>query len=110
MTTETTLLNSESHTTQAHSQRIAEMAAKTVPGMAHWAGSGPAGKTCRECSECTTHGYYSKGRKANGGLLKPVSCDKYKEMMRGAVVRFGHDREACRFFIEAAQPLSMKAV
>jgi hypothetical protein len=37
--------------TQGHSPEDAARIAATHPGQAHWAGSGPPGRTCHECIE-----------------------------------------------------------
>jgi hypothetical protein len=75
---------------------IDELAARTVQGMAHWAGSGPKMMTCRLCVFWQMQGYY-----AGGKGLKPGPCRKYSTMMRGAVGgRIPHDTSACKYFEE----------
>ncbi len=75
---------------------------RTVPGMAHWAGSGPKGKTCRQClfwDNCGADpGYYAKTGKHHGSI-KPRSCRKYQQMMNnieGPAVP--HTAAACKYF------------
>lgn len=63
--------------------RNSQQAFKTLPGMAHWAGSGPPGKTCGQCKE------YRKNR-----------CDKYRRMMERGGPQFGDGASACKFFVE----------
>lgn len=80
----------------------------TYPGMAHFAGTGPKGKTCRECVFWTNCGllvkYYSKSG-MYGGTIKPLACAKYKELMRGEIgPAVPHDASACKYFAETATP------
>ena len=49
------------------------MRERTIPGMAHWAGSGPKGKVCGECEFYTLH---------NIGIGRSPRCRKYFMMMR----------------------------
>jgi hypothetical protein len=80
----------------------------TYPGMAHFAGSGPVGKVCRECALWTgcgaQSGYYAKSGKF-GGMLKPRPCAKHKEMMAGEVgPGVPHDARACKYFSQNETP------
>jgi hypothetical protein len=81
---------------------------RTVPGMAYWAGSGPAGTTCRECVFWTgcgqEKGYYaSKGMKR--GTLKPRKCERYRQMMRGETgPAVPYLTAACKHFERNASP------
>lgn len=88
----------------APNKHLAEQQANTPPGMAHWAGTGPKGKQCRECLFWTgcggERGYYSGG---NG--LKPRSCKKYMDLMsgkRGPAVPYY--TPACRHFAQSDKP------
>lgn len=75
----------------------------TYPGMAAWAGRGPAGRTCRECSLFKSPGYYSaKGQK--GGGLKPGKCLWAVGGMKTSGKAFPHDAKACKHFIENPNP------
>ena len=51
-------------------EALEKMADATVPGMAHWAGSGPPGKTCRTCK-------YFGNRRDFGGKVRLRRCSKY---------------------------------
>lgn len=80
----------------------------TYPGMAHFAGSGPDQATCRGCAFWTgcgaEDGYYAKTGK-HGGTIKPRSCSKYRDMMRGDVgPGIPHDAAACKYFQENPTP------
>lgn len=81
---------------------------RTWPGMGHFAGSGPQGKTCRECKSWTgcghDYGYYAKGGK-HGGSIKPRPCQKYQELMGGEVgPPVPHNAAVCKYFAENAAP------
>lgn len=80
---------------------LADKANATDPGMAHFAGTGPAGKTCRECLQwtgCGASGYYSKTG-GKGGAIKPRACAKFRDLMRGQVgPAVGHWLRACKYF------------
>jgi len=75
---------------------------RTVPGMAHFAGTGPVGKTCRECLHWTGRGnesgYYAAGGKF-GGVLRNRSCEKYRSMMHDTVgPTVPYSAAACKYF------------
>jgi hypothetical protein len=72
--------------------RIANFQRDTAPGMAHWAGSGPANKFCTTCKLAEWNGYY-----ANKPLPKPITCAKYRAMM-GKAIPYTHGKKACRFY------------
>lgn len=83
----------------------------TYPGMAHFAGSGPAGVTCRQCRDWTgcgqESGYYAKKGK-HGGVLKPRPCGTYRALMGGEIgPAVPHDARACKYFIETPTPPSL---
>lgn len=81
---------------------------RTQPGMAHFAGTGPQGSTCRECLFWTgcgvDSGYYAKNGKHSGGL-KPRSCQKHRDLMRGDIGSpILHDTASCKYFSESVAP------
>lgn len=85
----------------------AAMAARvTHVGQAHFAGSGPPGRTCRECT------LWHWSAKVEGWsqlhVPKPSSCAKYKELMRAWGRRVPHGAMACRHFVmrDHAMPLT----
>lgn len=59
----------------------------TMPGMAHWAGTGPTDRTCRECR----HSGNVKRDKA--GFIKSITCSK------GSGKPFRHACAACKHFV-----------
>src|SRR5262245_43800608 len=72
---------------------LARQIAASVPGMAHWAGTGPRGKHCGECKYLTFIAV---------GTGKSARCGNYK-MMMGAYDRgkLPIQTPACRHFEEA---------
>lgn len=59
-------------------------------------GTGPTGKTCRECKHWQCAGYY-----ATSGLLKNSPCGKYTSMMNGVVgAAVPHYAPSCKYFDE----------
>lgn len=80
--------------------------AKTPPGMAFWAGTGPTGKTCRECSHYGFNGYTSS-KSANGGTLKNGPCERYVSQM-GRAYRVPFDTASCKFFEQNPTPPSIQ--
>lgn len=82
--------------------------AQTFPGMAHFARSGPEGKTCRHCLSWTgcggETGYYAK-KGIYGGQLKPRSCVRYRTMMQDEIgPGVPHTAPACKYFSENTSP------
>lgn len=87
------------------------MARRTHPGMAHFAGTGPAGATCRECvffgASFNTAGRFNYSSKTGGkgGQIKPHPCEKFRQMMNGKVGNgVPEDASACKYFDRNANP------
>lgn len=81
----------------------------TYKGMAHIAGTGPRGATCRTCtkwgnrSERDRHtGYYGNGNKDRAGCLKDGYCNH--PIPGKADKRFPHYASACRFYEPNGNP------
>ncbi len=79
---------------------------ETPPGMAHWTGTGPKGKVCRECVHYVSDARYSANSPGHAkNQLKPGWCKKTKELqggMKGPV--FPTESKACRHFEESPNP------
>lgn len=89
-------------------EEFARLAVKTYVGMAHLAGSGPAGMTCRECAFWKHRGTWAKADFVSQGEPHPAVCQRYKAFTfkrRGYAVP--HDALACRHLelAENSQPL-----
>lgn len=67
----------------------------TTPGMAYWAGTGPAAATCAACSFLVS---------LNRGVGTSTRCAKYAQMMNGKYgpKKLPPDTRACKYF-EAKQ-------
>jgi hypothetical protein len=85
-------------------------AALTHVGMAHFAGTGPAGKVCRECKfwrEATKHQYYTSTSR-HGPTLKPVPCAKFTRLTGKLGPGVPHGAQACKHFEAAENPPPIK--
>jgi hypothetical protein len=96
------------HLTEAPADQAAR---RTHPGMAHFAGSGPQSRSCRECefwgaSFNPTRTYsYAARRGMSGGMLKPHSCEKARQLTQGAIGgKIPHDAAACKYFKHSDNP------
>lgn len=82
-----------------------------VPGMAHFANTGPAGKTCLDCkfwAPAADGGvsYYSKSG-GHGGAIKDHRCQRYREMMQGAWgAKIPARTASCKYFDQSPSPPS----
>ena len=84
--------------TAGYPPELAAMMRATKPGQAHWAGTGPAGKTCGDCVHL---GYLRQHRNASGDLVKSErtgGCQRYFQLTgkHGPVVPV--TAGACRHF------------
>ena len=80
---------------------------KTHQGMAHLGGTGPKGKTCRECEHwgCGQIDYYAASNKTHGPALKPAPCAEYKRRMNGQKgADVPHHASACNAFEQSDNP------
>jgi hypothetical protein len=68
------------------------------PGMAHFAGTGPRGQTCRYCIFWTGCGDLVR-YSTEFGTPKPRRCEKFRQLMNGRRGdKVPHDARACRHF------------
>lgn len=80
-------------------------AALTWPGQAHWGGSGPRGKTCRECQHW--HGGGPGGYYEATNSLRDATCQKFADTMTlkpANCPKVPHSALACRHFEQNAAP------
>lgn len=100
--------------------------AETYLGQAHIAGTGPEGKTCRECKfwclkkfrktpfgnyeeHFVYPGYFGKKHKSQAGEIKKAKCTR--PIMNKANRLIPHDAKSCRLFEAAdAPPPAIKKV
>lgn len=83
----------------------------TAAGMAHWAGTGPVGKTCRECE--FLYGVTAFGAERypprDAGELRARRCHK-RTLLSGVEGEPIHpSSSACRYFVENPKPPAMHA-
>jgi hypothetical protein len=86
------------HLTAGHTPELAAQMRATRPGQAHWAGTGPAGKTCGQCSHL---GYWEQVRNSTGDTVYSrhrTGCAKFFQLTgkHGAVIPPAAG--ACRHF------------
>ena len=86
--------------TAGYPPELAAMMRATKPGQAHWAGTGPAGKTCGRCSHL---GYWEQVRNSTGDTVYSrhrTGCAKFFQLTgkHGAVIPPAAG--ACRHFEE----------
>ena len=82
----------------------------TPPGMAHWAGSGPPGTSCRECTHWIATGKWTGEGPGGSGEPFDARCRKYK--LLGMLKKFGpplpHQTPSCKHFEAAKKPQPLK--
>ena len=82
----------------------------THKGMAHFAGTGPTDKSCRECWNWKisglSHAYYSKHGK-HGPTLKDHPCQKFRALTGSKGPDVPHESIACKYFESSDTPPSI---
>jgi hypothetical protein len=86
------------HLTAGYTPEFVAMVRATKSGQAHWAGTGPAGKTCGQCDHL---GYWEQVRNSAGDNVysrRRTGCAKFFQLTgnHGAVIPPGAG--ACRHF------------
>jgi hypothetical protein len=87
-----------SHLTAGCDPALTAQIAKTKPGMAHWAASGPSGRTCADCSYLT---YWQQIRNVAGNIVgtkQRHGCAKFRELTGRHGPAVPKHAEACRYF------------
>ena len=79
---------------------------RTPPGMAYLTGTGPSGRTCRECERFKVNGYYAASNKHAPNGMKPGRCGKYRELTKQEGAAFPHNTMACKYFVAAEKILA----
>jgi hypothetical protein len=75
--------------------------AQTEPGMAHFAGTGPAGATCGKCG---FWGY--KKPTSRDRMVSHNGCYKYYELMKKDGPAIKASLPACKYYEETAAPVA----
>lgn len=89
-----------SHLTEPRGESFTSMLQRTHPGMAHFAGTGPAGLTCRQCVFWSVGAldWHSAGGK-HGGALKARGCRAYTKFTMGKTgQKVPHDAHVCKHY------------
>lgn len=71
-------------------EKQAQQLVDTVPGMAHFAGTGPTGKICRGCvfwQDLTDDGKWKRDR-----------CEKYRQLTQRVGEKIPAGTKACKYF------------
>jgi hypothetical protein len=86
------------------------LARDTFPGMAHFAGTGPAGLSCRVCTNWSigSQDWYASGGK-HGGAPKPRGCRAFSKFTMGRDgAKVPHDAKACKHFEQETNPTPLR--
>jgi hypothetical protein len=84
--------------TQGHSDLVTQQIRATVPGMAHFANTGPFGATC---GDCVFLGYFQQIRDAAGNMVTAKhrkGCGKYFRLTATHGATIPANTSACRYF------------
>jgi hypothetical protein len=84
--------------TEGYASGLAQQIRATRPGQAHWAGSGPFGATC---GDCTHLGYWKRRHNASGDLVNSTrsnGCAKFFQLTGGHGPAVPKNTSACRHF------------
>jgi len=93
-------------------EEFARQLARTFVGMAHLAGTGPSGTTCRECAHWLHRSSWAKADFEHQGAPKPAPCRRYQQLThRTRSERVPHCAQACQHFelSDNPQPLRQPA-
>ncbi|MBN9441129.1 hypothetical protein [Bosea sp. (in: a-proteobacteria)] len=94
------------HLTQAHSPEESAQHEASVPGMAHFAGTGPAGTQCFQCSHWNRSDALSIKRCSTGFLL-PAPCGQYEKLTNLPGFKIPATQQSCRHFEPSESPPSL---
>jgi hypothetical protein len=84
--------------------RYSDAAAVTYTGQAHFAGSGPRGKTCRECFFWRPEHGGNHVYRAGDRQLKDALCVQHRKLRGAAGKPVPHSATACKYFQQAEDP------
>jgi hypothetical protein len=65
-----------------------------VSGQAHFCGTGPPGRTCRQC----THWWHDLSGYDHKGFIKPARCRQFTALTNQLGARVPADTPACKYF------------
>jgi hypothetical protein len=89
---------------------VTALSRRTHEGMAHFAGTGPEDRTCRECEHWMSRGKWSReGDLGMGGEPLDSPCAKARQfMMKRRTASVPHDACACKWFVLSERPQPLK--
>ena len=94
-----TPLHSDPSLTRGHSDILEYQIRSSHPGMAHFANTGPLGRTCAECKHL---GYHQQRRDAAGNLTATTfrrnGCEKFHELTGKHGPAVPLSAAACKYF------------
>jgi hypothetical protein len=92
-------MHNSDHLTRGYGPALASQIARTKPGQAHWADTGPFATVCKDCAH---YGYHRQGYKRGGGTLtttfRPRACGKFHSLTGKHGPNFPEDTLACKYF------------
>jgi hypothetical protein len=91
-------MKNTAHLTAGHDPVLSAQIAKTRPGMAHWAATGPFGCTCADCGHLS---YWQQIRDAAGNTVttkRRHGCAKFFALTGRHGAAVPRNTEACRYF------------
>jgi hypothetical protein len=74
----------------------------TFCGQAHFAGTGPPGRTCRECEHWLGGGYHH--HPSGIRTLKPAPCGRFADLMNHPGSPVPQEALACKYYEAADRP------
>lgn len=93
-----TRLNLTPHLTIPEGYEQRRLHTRSHKGQAHFAGTGPATKSCRECVSWQSIGGYNKDGP------KPSPCRKFRELTGKVGAAVPHSAHSCKYFEQHPTP------
>lgn len=105
-----TILSSSLPLTEPGPVDYSALARNSFPGMAHFAGTGPTGQSCRQCVHWRIGAadWYAPGGK-HGGAPKPRGCQAFLKFTMGREgPKVPHDARSCKHFEASPEPTPLR--
>ncbi len=101
------LLNTKEHLTETNTSDLVK---GTHVGMAYFAGTGPKGKTCRECAHwgATVRKHLYRNPVYSAPDLQHHECNKFTKMIGRAGGKVPHEAAACKYFKQSENPPAIR--
>jgi hypothetical protein len=92
-------MKNTAHLAAGYPPEIERQISLTVPGMAHFAATGPLGTSC---AQCALYGYWQQVRDEHGNTTKTKfrkgSCRKFFELTEKHGPKIPEQTASCRYF------------